>query len=443
LVVHEWGTFTSLQDESGSAIGGINTDDEPVPKFVHRLSDFLLLGPTELPPILFQGAPHCHPDVTMRLETPVIYFHPSKTSSMGASINVRVKFRGGWLSEFYPNADADTPGLKSGAFQFGRLQSSTISSLGWESLQIGGGSSGPPTTSHVWTAPRAVQAAALRAKNGESEKFLFYRGVGHVNAPLKISSELGELTFRSQLQDGIAAGGSMPIRLLWLVDIRPDGKAAFRILAPLTLDYDADKILAKTAGDFEPGDYRSSNVEGLRKSLQDALVGEGLFSDEAQALLNTWELSYFKSAGLRVFFIVPCAWTDFYLPLEISAPAQIKRVMVGRIELVTPAQRVVLREICQFSSNNMAKDAVQLRDQVISAYNREWEKLSAGQESLATAGISVPGVYRLYLSLGRFKNTLVLDEATRRPTEGLKSFISSYGLEGYQPSELSEIPAQK
>jgi hypothetical protein len=34
--VHEWGTFTALQDESGAAIGGINTDDEPVPPFVHR-----------------------------------------------------------------------------------------------------------------------------------------------------------------------------------------------------------------------------------------------------------------------------------------------------------------------------------------------------------------------------------------------------------------------
>ena len=33
--IHEWGTFTSLQDEFGRAIGGINTDDEPVPDFVH------------------------------------------------------------------------------------------------------------------------------------------------------------------------------------------------------------------------------------------------------------------------------------------------------------------------------------------------------------------------------------------------------------------------
>src|SRR5438046_5146651 len=75
LVVHEWGTFTSLQDEAGRAIGGINSDDEPVPKFVHDLNRLLILRPDQLPPVCYQGAPRCHPDVTMRLETPVIYFH--------------------------------------------------------------------------------------------------------------------------------------------------------------------------------------------------------------------------------------------------------------------------------------------------------------------------------------------------------------------------------
>src|SRR5690349_16153967 len=69
LVVHEWGTFTSLQDESGEAIPGVNSDDEPLPLFTHNLALMLIIGT----PV--QGAPKCHPDVTLRLETPVIYFH--------------------------------------------------------------------------------------------------------------------------------------------------------------------------------------------------------------------------------------------------------------------------------------------------------------------------------------------------------------------------------
>jgi hypothetical protein len=31
VIVHEWGTFTCIQDDQGHSIGGINVDDEPVP----------------------------------------------------------------------------------------------------------------------------------------------------------------------------------------------------------------------------------------------------------------------------------------------------------------------------------------------------------------------------------------------------------------------------
>src|ERR1017187_6809558 len=72
LVVHEWGTFTSLQDEAGMTIGGINTDDEPGPPFCHDLDTSLILGPDETPRVFYKGVRGCHPDVTMRLETPVL-----------------------------------------------------------------------------------------------------------------------------------------------------------------------------------------------------------------------------------------------------------------------------------------------------------------------------------------------------------------------------------
>ena len=37
LVVHEWGTFTVLQDETGRALPGVNVNEETLPGFVHRL----------------------------------------------------------------------------------------------------------------------------------------------------------------------------------------------------------------------------------------------------------------------------------------------------------------------------------------------------------------------------------------------------------------------
>src|ERR1035437_4528866 len=69
LVVHEWGTFTPLQDETGRTLGGINTDDEPEPAFCHDLDWQLIAHPGELPPVLYKGVASCQSDVTMRLET--------------------------------------------------------------------------------------------------------------------------------------------------------------------------------------------------------------------------------------------------------------------------------------------------------------------------------------------------------------------------------------
>jgi hypothetical protein len=440
LLVHEWGTFTSLQDEHGHAIGGINTDDEPVPKFVHRLSDFLVLRPTEIPPSYFQGAPHCHPDVTMRLETPVLYFHPASAEEI-TNLMVRAQFRGGWLSEFFPDAQADVPGLRGGTFQFGRLTASTTSSLTWKNLRLGGAWDGPACDWHVWTSPRAVEAANVRTPSGEAERFLFYRGVAHVDAPLRISTDSHELVFRGQLEDRVAAKGPLELQSLWLVDIRPDGSVAFRTLPPLRVDTDKEKILTRTPADFKPGDYQTANRQRLKESLYSALVFQGLFEDEARALLNTWDLSYFKSAGLRAFFLVPRAWTDFYLPLDVPAASRVERVMVGRIELVAARQREILRQISNCSDSEILEEAINLRQRILAVAERgprRRDVLYDGEESLAAGGVDVPPTYRVYLSLGRFRNALVLDQLARHPTPGLQSFVHDFQLDGFTPPAASD-----
>ena len=66
-------------------------------------------------------------------------------------------------------------------------------------------------------------------------------------------------------------------------------------------------MLFSTPAEFAGADYSSANLDKLRGEMRVALKEEGLFLDEADALLNTWELSYFKSAGLRLFFMVPRA----------------------------------------------------------------------------------------------------------------------------------------
>lgn len=444
--IHEWGTFTSLQNENGDAIGGINTDDEPVPPFVHRVG-FGLLWPTEVPRSFFKAAPACHPDVTMRLETPVIYFHPPASQNEVQAANVDVQFRGGWLTEFFPNAqtspsgstqphDGALPAVAASPLQ--HINSATKSELQWNDLSIGGDWPVTNTTEHVWTSPRAVRCASIQTADHESEKFLFYRGIAHIDAPLRVSRDAasGELLFRSQLEN-LPADQSLAVRSMWLVDIQPDGRLAFRALPPVFLQHNPNAILTHTAPEFQPSDYSRDNLKKLEASLHDALVADGLFPDEAQALLNTWQLSYFKSAGLRVFFLVPRAWTDYYLPLHISLPAEINRVMVGRIELVTPQQRNRLRNISNFTSAKIESDATKLRanlNLVIAHDLQMWPHLSTGKTHLSST-MSVPNSYQTYLDLGRFRNALILDEAAHHPTTGLTNFIATYSLQGYKPTE--------
>ena len=413
LAVHEWGTFTSLQDEKGDAIAGINEDDEPVPIFVHRIASFLLLGPEASIPVMFQGAPHCHPDVTMRLETPVVYFHPIPGAKLPLVVDVEVSFNSGWLSEYYPAAELEAPGVK-GELAFGPIGSDTVGKLRWKDLQVGTDVSGPKTSSPVWLAPRAVQSAGVTSTNGEHEQFLFYRGVGHIDSPLRISHDLAAQSLViaanfSELQH--EERKPRVVRKLWITEIRDDKSCAFRELTGFEIPSDGKShVVATTSDKFLDSEFRIDNIMKLSASMRVALIKDGLFPNEADALLNTWKLSYFESTGMRLFYLVPRAWTDQVLPMRLSPDAELVRTMVGRVEIVTPNQRRLLHRIATGPASNPA-----------------WAK-----PGLATPQ-PAPGDFRAYEKLGRFRNALVLEELKRRPSKELQKFINGYGLEGYQP----------
>jgi hypothetical protein len=345
LAVHEWGTFTSLEDENGNPIGGINTDDEPVPVFVHDL-DRLIAGPSEIPRMLFsKGLPSADPDpdVRVRLETPVIYFHLPAHESKPIKLDVDVTFHGGWLTQYYPDAAASAPGITDPKGRLGKLDEKTDGTLAWHGLTIGADHPGPATTAQVWLAPRAVSAASVTTAKNESERFLFYRGVGNILPPLHVrrSTDGALLT--------IAADSPDMLKSLWLLDVKSDGRAAMRLLANSPA-HPHNQLLSPAT--FAEADYKSDNVAKLRQSLREAIMQEGLFADEADALLNTWETSYFRRPGLRLFFMAPTGWTDRVLPLHLSVDADVKRVMVGRIEIVTLQDRMLLAAIARGPASN-------------------------------------------------------------------------------------------
>jgi len=399
LIVHEWGTFTSFQDANGATISGINVDDEPVPKFVHRLNQFAVFTTRSIPALWSQGAPRCHPDVTLRLETPVLYFYPQ--GEFSAPLDVRASFVGGWLTEFYPFADAENSGFP------GTLSRDSRGSLQWKALQLTANTEGlPSTTEHVWLAPRAVHSAVVTAGgSGEAEKYLFYRGVGHIDAPLTVREKGNSLIINRH-----SVLKQFPH--LWVVRVQPDGRVRYR------------RMPAGEQGAVEfpiPADSSSpSNREDLYIELADALVKEGLYREEALAMLETWELSYFESEGIRVMFILPRAWTDAQLPLSISVPADITRVMMGRIELVSPHQRAKLRRLQELPAT--AFNLVPLYTESRTALRG----INAGishADLYRSVGREVPEALQLYDQLGRFRDALLVHEWNSTRDEGVRARI--------------------
>ena len=51
-----------------------------------------------------------------------------------------------------------------------------------------------------------------------------------------------------------------------------------------------------------------------------------------------------------------------------------------------------------------------------------------GQMDLDDLKLDVPRDYRIYLTLGRLRDAIVLQEESRRSTPALKSFVANYRL---------------
>lgn len=437
LIVHEWGTFTVLQDEEGRPIGGINADDELLPEFVHDIAGMNPSSQRELPTIHAKAVPRNHADVLARLETPVTYFYPP--AGFHKPIDVTVTLRHGWLTQYYPNAKPGGPDIDAeGNLRWDRITRRAAGSLSWNGLRLRGTEPGPSTSEKTWLAPRRVRATSVHTPDGERERYLFYRGVAHFEAPLRVSRTPGNaLEIRT---------GEWPLAQdarigpLLLVDALNDGTSAFRILDDVAVSRDGvggpGRLLATTPGSFAASDYHRDNLRQIRDVLHEILVRDGLYHDEATAMLDTWEVSYFKRPGLRLFFPVPRPWTEEYLPLAISESADITRVMIGRIEIVTPEQRATLRRISRgpVSQSGWVGAAAEVLNARASDLHREdWyqEVIEGRRTMLESLNISIPDDYRAFLSLGRFRNALILDELGRRPTSALREFVDSYQLRGF------------
>jgi hypothetical protein len=286
VVAHEWGTFTSVAKADGASVSWAPLSGPgDLPCFVSGL------GPTkgELSGLV-------------RMETPVLYFY----SPHPATLSVHVSFPHGWVTEWYPSAHVSA----DGPFVNGKID--------WNSVEIVPGANPEFPTSEApshYFAARNTDAAPLRVGD-QQEKFLFYRGVGGFQVPLR----------PKYLADGkleIRNAGTDPIPLAIVFENRA-GKIGYRV---------AGKIVDAVTVDAPE---MTGNLQQLRQDLAHQLAEFGLHQKEADAMVETWRDSWFEE-GARVLYVYPQEQVDALLPLSIRPkPASTTRVFVGRVEVLSP-----------------------------------------------------------------------------------------------------------
>ena len=295
FVAHEWGTFTAVADGRGSLVDWrplLGASD--LPSFVYRQPE-----PPELAGKSYKSAI----PAAIRMETPVIYFY----ADVPRSVDVRVTFDGGTITEWYPDAKK-------------RSTAELVDAVDWERVEIVPGVEGPDlrreaADSHYYPA-RETDAALVR-RGAESEKFLFYRGVGHF--ALRITATMAEDRVR------VANAGEASSMPVFVVHAR-DGRVGFVVMEGDTFEVEVPQP--------------DGDLDALLEAMREQLVATGLYGREADAMIATWRDHWFEDDGVRLFYVMHDDAVEARLPLVIDPrPEEIVRTMVGRIELMTPDLR--------------------------------------------------------------------------------------------------------
>lgn len=378
--LHEWGTFTTVAGSDGVLLPGLEREEAPLPAFTHS---FHGMENGNFPPVPEQGEMFRRHGfsfgkgirrpvrgVTVKMETPVIYFH----SDHGFDASVKVGFQGGTVSQWFPQRSAgerlpEPEEGKGGSWldlspwtiDYGQRREGWIE---WKVKVLSPSESREailfkPGESLHWVRPRVPEANAVRSTNGETEGFLFYRGIGAFDPGLRTTvDDAGTLRLEN------ACGADIPFALVFE---RKNGLTRWAVLDGGLSEGDstmvAEQHLKESSERF---------VEEIYRGMCGGLVASGLFESEARAMIETWWDSYFAKDGLRVFWVVPEAKTNEILPLTVSpAPTKTVRVIVGRSEVLRPSSE---RQWLSWSQSDTAETRAR------------WDQLRAGDRFGAAYG---------------------------------------------------------
>lgn len=320
-----------MADSDGIVIDGMYHEEHALPAFVHHRTEDTTFSRI----------------ATLKGETPVIYFYTDQPRR----VRVSVDFPTGIWTHWFPAA------VRAGRYAGNASAENPLTNghLGWVANLTPPSPNDrlPPTQpGALWNFARQVPDAAtvrmtadtvLLADNkvgpmtprrvpgsGETERFLFYRGLGKANLPVRFLPE----------ENGGQLTCSEPVRHILVVEVK-GGRITCREFPTLALGQTLSKVTQQ---------MRPTSAEALARRMSQNLQQAGLFPAEARALVNTWKSSYFGSDGVRVLFLLPQTWTERFLPMRIApSPDRLVRVMVGRIEgLTRTREQTVADAVRQF-----------------------------------------------------------------------------------------------
>lgn len=371
ITVHEWGTFTSLTTSGGKQLSGLNRDEEALPSFVYNL-DMRIATDSQAKIIAPKNC--ALKNVTVKMETPVLYFYSPKEMD----VKVKVGFKGGLISQWYPQRSGGSEGITKCAEPIDFTGGAQEGFIEWAGhLQKPGIAekyTEPALNSPVWMSPRATKSNLITTKDtlAQTEKYLFYRGIGNFEAQMKTY-------FNEHGLFAITNNNSSDEVLYAMVYHKPiNGSAEI---------WWAGSMGKGVMVTMYPKAVQGLTVERVKTNFKNALVAAGLYKDEAEAMLKTWQHSYFDVPGLKVFWIVPRRVTDAILPLQIAPlPLNTQRVLVGRSEVLTPNFEEFIYQVYQNASED-----VFLGDRYIEAYREcyELQKTKTRVEDKATEKLYV------------------------------------------------------
>jgi hypothetical protein len=341
FIVHEWGTDTIVVGSDGSLQRGLHHEEEDLPAFVYDR--------------IKAGSLQDNTSVEVKMETPVTYFYADSPRS----VNVTVGFPKGIFTQWYPASLSFHPPV-AGAFsklgveavrdpvfdlQFpfdtpacaAKYAAVADGMLDWGSVDVLARDDAPvlpdaPLDQFTWSYARDVASNPVRIAGvpgaldvAQHEKFLFYRGLGNFELPVKVTTTPDQGV---HLQN--TYGEAIP--RVFVINVS-QGVGDYR---EITEGIGAGKTLDATI----PSSYGlglDDFVEALGRDVTAALDATGLYHDEAQAMVSTWKRQWFRTPGARLLYLIPQSWTDASIPLTIlPEPDETVRVMMIRVELITP-----------------------------------------------------------------------------------------------------------